>query len=302
MFEIRLPATSANLGPGFDSLGLALQLYNTFYFKQIEDDIKIRLLDESGNTINLSPEDNLVYQTMKGLFTDYGKPCTGFELTGKIGIPIGRGLGSSATAIIAGLVAANRYLGNPLTEESLIKKAIAIEGHPDNIVSAFYGGFNINVLTDKGVISKKIKLDETMQIVLVIPDFQLSTRELRQILPEKVSYRDAVFNHSRTALLTACFYEHNLDLLSTAMEDRLHQDYRAPLIPGFQEIINRAYQTGAKGIALSGAGPTIIAICRKKAEVIGQVMVDVFKSHQIDSRYLITVPDNRGIMIIDKEE
>jgi homoserine kinase len=302
MLEIRLPATSANLGPGFDSLGLALQLYNTFYFKQIEDEIRIRLLDESGNTINLSPEDNLVYQTMKGLFTDYGKPCTGFELTGKIGIPIGRGLGSSATAIIAGLVAANRYLGNPLTEESLIKKAIAIEGHPDNIVSAFYGGFNINVLTDKGVISKKIKLDETMQIVLVIPDFQLSTRELRQILPEKVSYRDAVFNHSRTALLIACFYEHNLDLLSTAMEDRLHQDYRAPLIPGFQEIINQAYQTGAKGVALSGAGPTMIAFCHKKAAEIGQVMVDVFKSHQIDSRYLITLPDNRGIKIIDKEE
>lgn len=300
MFSIRVPATSANLGPGFDSLGIALKLYNSFYFKRINLGIRIELEDEKGNKIQLPLEENLVFKAMKRLFSLLQEPFDGIEIVEKIAFPFACGLGSSATAIVAGFVGANKLLGSPLSEKAILKLATKMEGHPDNIIPAYKGGFTINVMDGEELIFKKLTLNEELKIVLVVPEFRLATKKVRQVLPGKVSYHDAVFNLSRTALLTACLYDNDWEKFSTAMEDRLHQDYRAALIPGFKDIIKGAYKAGALGVALSGAGPAIIAFCQDKAAKIGQVMVDVFSEHNIDSRYIITAPDNKGTMITEE--
>lgn len=300
MFSVRVPATSANLGPGFDSLGIALKLYNTFRFKKIEKGVKIRIKEvETGNSIELPLHDNLVYVAMKHLFSVCNKPLDGIEVVEEISIPMARGLGSSATAIIAGLVGANRLLENPFKQSEILKIAIEIEKHPDNVVPALMGGFVISVTSEKEHFYKKIEVDENLQVILVTPSFQLQTEALRQVLPKQVDYQDAIFNHSRTALLAASLYDADWDLLSVAMQDRLHQDYRSALIPGFKYVLEKGYQAGAIGVALSGAGPTVLAFSRKNSKEIGEVMVSGFAKHNIHSKYIVTCPDNKGLQWIE---
>ncbi len=294
MYKFRIPATSANLGPGFDCLGIALKLYNYYTFSKIDRGIKFDFKESiSGKQIKLSHDKNLTYKVIKNTFDiDFG-----IEVRAKISIPIARGLGSSAAAIIAGLVGINLMMGQPLTKKEMLNKAIEIEGHPDNITPAFQGGYNINMITDESWVNKKINIDTDLKIILVIPEFEISTKKLREVLPEKISYEDAIYNHSRTALLTSCFYEGNWDYLYTAMKDRLHQDYRAKFIPGFHKIIKSAYNEGAKGVALSGSGPTLIAFANKNCDKIGKKMVNIFNEHGIKSNYIITEPDNKGTKI-----
>lgn len=303
MFEIKVPATSANLGPGFDSLGIALKLYNTFYLNKTKNGINIKIIDKGTNEIiKLSKEKNLVYQAVKKVFNLLQEPLNGIEIIEKIEIPFARGLGSSATAILGGLVGANNLLGNPIEEEDLIKMAIEMEGHPDNLLPAYYGGFVINVLSNDKLIHKKISINKRLKIIMVIPEFELDTVELRKVLPEKIKFEDAVFNHSRTALLAASLYDDDWDKLTIAMKDRLHQDYRAKLIPGFNDVLKAALDGGAFGTALSGAGPSILAFSLKNEDLIGNEMVRVFKENNINSRYIVTEPDNNGIIINRKEE
>ncbi len=292
MVRLKVPATSANLGPGFDCLGIALKLYNNYIFKKIEKGVKFNLKNSvTGEKINISLEDNLTYKAIKNTF----QLNFGIEIKGEISVPVARGLGSSATAIIAGIAGANMIMGQPLTNKEILNKAIEIEGHPDNIVPAFKGGFNINLMTNDGLINKKISIDNNIKIVLVIPEFKISTSELREVLPKQVDYNDAIYNHSRTALLTSCFYEKDWDNLARAMEDKLHQDYRAKYIPGFHELIETAYLKGARGVALSGSGPTIIAFADNNYDKIGKAMVNIFKKHDINSKYIVTETDNEGL-------
>ncbi len=296
MLKIKVPATLANLGPGFDTLGIALQEYNYFYFNMSDSGFKIEIKDrDTGAPLQLPLVKNLVYQGMKRVFSICDQQIKGIELIEEVGIPFARGMGSSASAILAGLTGANSLLGNPLTEDALLKLAVEIEGHPDNIVPAFKGGFVINVMAGDELIYKRREVSQGIKIVLVIPEFQLETGELRKVLPEKVDHKDAVFNHSRTALLTAILYDNDWDKLSIAMEDRLHQDYRAELIPGFKKVVMRAYNMGALGVALSGAGPTVLAFARNNERKIGRKMVDTFAEEGINSRYLVTGVDNKGI-------
>ncbi len=295
MIKLKVPATSANLGPGFDCLGIALKIYNYYTFKKIKDkEIKFNFINNiTGEEIKLEKKNNLTYRAIKDNF-DLN---FGIEIQGKISIPIARGLGSSAAAIIAGIVGTNFLTGHQLSENNILERAINIEGHPDNIAPAYWGGFNINLMTDNGLINKRFNIEQGIKIILIIPAFKISTNKLRGVLPGKVSFSDAVYNHSRTALLTACFYEGDWDNLSTAMEDRLHQDYRAKFIPGFYEIIKTSYLNGALGVALSGSGPTILIFANSDCHKIGKAIVKVFKTYNIESDYLITEPDNEGIKI-----
>ncbi len=298
MLRIRIPATSANLGPGFDSLGIALKIYNDFYFKKIDRGIKVRVIDKNtGQELNIPREKNLTLTAMERLFSRTDTEFDGIEIIEEVTIPLERGLGSSATAVVAGLVGANKILDEPLTEGDILELAIAIEGHPDNVIPAFKGGLIISVMTDKGLMFKKIKVAQNLKIVMIIPEFSLDTKELRKILPGSVDLKDSIFNHSRTALLMSCFYENDWDNLIYAMEDSLHQNHRAKLIPGFKEIVQAGYKAGALGVALSGAGPSILAFFTIDGKEIGQTMVEKFQDFEIKSRYLITGPDNDGLIV-----
>ena len=177
------------------------------------------------------------------------------KITEKSKVPLARGMGSSATAIVATLYGLNKIYDQPLKEKQLIDIAVSLEGHSDNVVPAYIGGFVINTLNNKDLNYKKISvIDSNLKLVMVIPNFELQTSELRSVLPDKIDYQDAIFNQSRTALLTSIFASKDWNQLKVAMEDRLHQDYRAKLIPGFNSVIESGYKAGALGVALSGAG------------------------------------------------
>ncbi|MFP4661981.1 MAG: homoserine kinase [Halanaerobiales bacterium] len=298
MFEIRVPATSANLGPGFDCLGFALKLYNSFKIERIESGINTSIIEQpSGRELALSLEENLFYHAIKKIYDMTGNKLNGIKLTETVNIPFARGLGSSATAVVAGLYAGNRLLNHPFNDDQIIDLAVEMEGHPDNVLPAIRGGFVINVMTESGLVYKKIEIDNNIKLVVVIPDFKLKTEDVRKILPLDVPYSDAVFNLSRTALLVSCFQENDFSQLKVAMEDKLHQDYRSELIPGFHQVIEKAYSHGALGVALSGAGPSMLAISEKNEKEIGQAMVNVFLNHNINSEFIVINPDNKGCII-----
>lgn len=299
MVEIRVPATSANIGSGFDCLGFALQLYNIFRVERVEKGLENIVLDQiSGKNFELSLEDNLYYQAISKVYDIIGKKMDCLRLTEEVNIPFARGLGSSASAVVAGLIAGNYLTGNQFSEEEIIKLAVEIEGHPDNVLPALKGGFIINVISEERIIHKKLELDNEFQFVIIIPDFKLKTDEVRRVLPDKISFDDAIFNLSRASLLTACLHDKDFDKLKIAMEDRLHQDYRAKLIPGFHQVVDAAYQKGALGVSLSGSGPSILAIVNTNATDIGETMAKVFEKNGISSTFIVKCADNEGCKII----
>ena len=226
--KVSVPATSANIGSGFDALGLAVTLYNTVTFEESE------VLDISSADGTRIPrgESNLVYRSAKGLFEKVGKQIPPLKITQTNPIPMARGLGSSSACIIAGLLGANRMLGDVLNTQELLTLATSIEGHPDNVAPALLGGLTSSVFEDGKVYSVKRNVDETLCFAAIVPDYKLLTEAARAALPKEVSHKDAVYNLSRAALVPAAFCEGRHDLLAIATEDKLHQPYRMPLMPG----------------------------------------------------------------------
>lgn len=295
--KVKVPGTSANLGPGFDCLGMAVEIHNELSFKETDEGVDISV-ESRNDEYNASKDEDLVYQSAKYLFNHLNKEINGLKIREKLEIPIARGLGSSAAAILGGLFGANEILNKPFSESELLRMAIDIEGHPDNVVPALKGGFNVVIDQDDSLSYKKIETGNDIEIILVVPDFQLDTEDLRKVLPEKVDFSDAVFNHSRTALLMASLYDNDWGMLSLAMQDRLHQDYRSELIPGFDDVVEAALNEEALGVALSGSGPTILAFSHDNSSSIGEAMVEKFSDHGVASDYLITSPNNEGLEII----
>ncbi|MEG0570579.1 MAG: homoserine kinase [Oscillospiraceae bacterium] len=276
MIDVKIPATSANLGAGFDSLGLCLNLYNYISLEQ-SDTIDITSEDDF-----LIPKDktNLVYQSVKRLYDICGKTLYGLKLVQKSNIPLTRGLGSSSACIVGGLIGANEMLGNPFLVDDLVNIASSIEGHPDNTTPALIGGIVTSVLENDKVFWVKQKVENSLRFVAVIPDFQLKTEEMRECLPKRIDHTDARFNLSRAALFSASLLQGKYENLKIAVEDKLHQPYRLPLIKNADDVFNTAYQNGAYAVFLSGAGPTMISIIneyntdfilkmRKKLNLIG---------------------------------
>jgi len=257
--KVSVPATSANIGSGFDALGLAVTLYNTVTFEESE------VLDISSADGTRIPrgESNLVYRSAKGLFEKVGKQIPPLKITQTNPIPMARGLGSSSACIIAGLLGANRMLGDVLNTQELLTLATSIEGHPDNVAPALLGGLTSSVFEDGKVYSVKRNVDETLCFAAIVPDYKLLTEAARAALPKEVSHKDAVYNLSRAALVPAAFCEGRHDLLAIATEDKLHQPYRMPLMPGSKEVFDMARLCGAKAVYVSGAGSTVMAVAEK---------------------------------------
>lgn len=300
MYRAQIPATTANLGPGFDVLGMALDFHNLIEVEQIESGLEIEVEGLGEGELPVD-EDNLAYQAMDFLFTraDYTPPGLRIKLINRV--PLARGLGSSATVIVGGLAIANHLAGQPYSKAELLNFATELEGHPDNVAPALLGGVVISVLPEEGGVVYKELGSPQLSTVVGIPDFMLSTTEAREVLPAQVAFSDAIFNSSRIALLVAALMTEDYQLLSLCFEDRLHQSYRQDLVPGLEEVIKETKEAGALAVALSGAGPSIVALTLEKEELVGQRMVQTFAKHGIAADYKITQPAVEGVLVEEIE-
>lgn len=262
MIKIRIPATSANLGAGFDALGLALSFYN---YVEMEESDRVEISSADDIAVP-TDESNLIYVSAKDLFEVCGKKLEGLKLRQTNNIPMARGLGSSSACIVEGLVGANTLLGNPLTTDDLVDLAAQIEGHPDNTAPALLGGIVTAVFDGRKVHWVKQEVFTKLKFAALIPDFELKTEKARACLPKEVSHKDAVYNLSRAALFSASLLTGKFENLRTAVHDKLHQPYRMELIPNCREVFDIAYTHGAYGVFISGAGPTIMAIADESNE------------------------------------
>ncbi|WP_024621416.1 homoserine kinase [Metaclostridioides mangenotii] len=257
MIEIIVPATTANVGPGFDCLGIALNLYNKFYFEEIDKGLIIE-----GCDYKYKNENNLVYSSMKYFF-DNVKPAkvpNGVKIIIEDNIPICRGLGSSATCIVAGVMAADALSGSNLSKDELLKIACEIEGHPDNVAPAIFGNMMVCISDGDELHYDVVIVPQELKFCAFIPEFKLSTEQARNVLPTEVSHVDAVFNVGRVSMLISALLNKNFELLKIACQDKLHQKYRGTLIKGYDSIIDYANDIGALGVFISGSGSTIMSL------------------------------------------
>jgi homoserine kinase len=261
--RISVPATTANLGPGFDCLGMALDFPSEF--ELYEGDLGPWQIEYEGGAPEPAPSldgRNYVARCVERIFQLAGKPRpNSLGLRMKLGAPLARGLGSSATAIVGGMLAAQEFLGNPLERARLLAQMVAMEGHPDNVVPCFQGGASSSLLLEGTVRYVHVVPAAHLRCVVFIPGYALSTEEARRAIPKTIPHKDATFNMARVPLILEGIRTGDLDLLGAVVEDRLHEPYRRPLVHGFDEIRDSALQSGAAAVILSGAGPTQLAFC-----------------------------------------
>lgn len=300
MVRVRVPATTANLGPGFDTLGMAVKLYTEVSMEETPEGLEIKVTGEGADLLSTG-EDNLVYTSAMAFFRQEGYPVKGLRIRIDNGIPLSRGLGSSASAIVGGLLAARKVSGSSLSDEGLLLLASSIEGHPDNVAPALHGGLILSRMKADSVLFRKIPVEGDIVTVVAIPDFELSTRAARQVLPEAVPKADAIFNIGNVALLICAFMTKDYGLLGDAMEDRLHEPYRTPLVPGLDEVKRRAREAGAFSSALSGAGPTVIAFTdMAHSEAVKKAMGEGFRSAGIHAEVRVLSIENEGSVTLEE--
>lgn len=268
--SVQVPASSANLGPGFDSLGLALELYNVLSLA-IADDLRIDIVGEGADRLPRN-ENNLVWSAIKTFYGSIGKAAPKLHLSLQNRIPLARGLGSSAAAVVGGLFGANALAGNPLSLSDLLRLAYDIEGHPDNVAAAIFGGLTIAVTDGENAFCVKCPVPEGLKAVLFIPDQAMSTRSARRILPRFFSRVDAVYNISRASALVAALATNQLQYLEECTRDRWHQPYREKIFPAMPRLFAAAKQAGALGAFLSGAGSTVCALCTANEKAVAEAM------------------------------
>ena len=288
MIHIQIPATSANMGPGFDSIGVAVQLYNHIWVEEQKSGLTIEVKRKQEIAIP-TDETNLIYQTMRFFYEKKGLTMPGVHLIQEDEIPMVRGLGSSAACIVGGLLAANELAGRPCDREELAQMAASLEGHPDNSNPALFGGMVVGAQTEEIMRYVRLELPEDLIFAVMVPDFPVSTSASRSVLPESYTRQDVVFNASRTALLVASVLAGKYENFDMAMQDRIHQPYRAKLIDGMEEIFEHAKAFGAVATYLSGAGSTLMAMVTKdKADAFQREM----------SAYLSTLAHNWQLQLL----
>ena len=291
MIHIQIPATSANMGPGFDSIGLAVQLYNHIWVEEQESGLTIEVKRKQEIEIP-TDETNLIYQTMQFFYEKKGLKMPGVHLIQEDEIPMVRGLGSSAACIVGGLLAANELAGRPCDREELAQMAASLEGHPDNSNPALFGGMVVGAQTEEKMGYVRLELPEDLIFAVMVPDFPVSTSASRSVLPESYTRKDVVFNASRAALLVASVMTGKYENFDMAMQDRIHQPYRAKLIDGMEDIFEHAKAFGAVATYLSGAGSTLMAmVTRDKAEGFQKEM----------SAYLGTLAHNWKLQLLQAD-
>ncbi|MCP5094420.1 MAG: homoserine kinase [Chloroflexi bacterium] len=293
---VTIPATTANLGPGFDCLGMALSLYNHVTFTAVSTPTHhITVTGVDADKV-ATDQTNLVAKSAEILFERVGKRPSGYTIHQQNNIPVGSGLGSSSTAILAGIFGANALIGNPHTRAQLLDIATELEGHPDNVAPAVYGGLVLGVQHQNQLHIEQFNTPP-IQVAIILPDFHLLTSAARAALPSKISFNDAIHNIGRIGLLIRALETAAYDKLAIAMQDKLHQPYRIPLIPGMEAAFTAAYQAGAKGVAISGAGPSIIVFAPKNLQTIANAAAAAFAQAGLKNRTWILTIDTKGCQV-----
>jgi homoserine kinase len=293
--QVKVPASTANLGPGFDTIGMAFELYTTIRVS-LSDSPRVILHGEELQELPADPR-NLVYKMAEYIFEKANLKMPHLCIEMKSDIPLTRGLGSSAAAIVGGLSAANHLAGEPFTRDDLFTMAAKLEGHPDNVGASMFGGIVVAVMEEEGARYIKICPQSDLKAMAVIPDFQLSTEKARGVLPSNYTRSDAVYSLGHSSLLVGALASGRYDMLQYAMKDRIHQPYRTALVPGMSTILSDAHLYGALGTALSGAGPTIISLLTGEAEQLEQFFKKTLLEQGIKSTTLHLAPDMNGVQI-----
>ena len=296
--SVKVSASTANLGPGFDCLAMALQLWNKIEVS-LADRPSMSIRGIGSDTLR-KDQSNLIYKTMETLRTRLAIKDVYFNIKCTNSIPLGKGLGSSSAAIVGGLVSANQLFGSPYSTNQLLQIASEIEGHPDNVAAALLGGCQIVTKQHDQLITSPVPIPSKLTCVLFVPETALSTNFSRGKLPKKVSMEDAVFNLGRVALLVNSFNQSHLDQIETATEDRLHQPIRSELFPAFKYITEAAKKAGALGALLSGGGPTVLAFTTDREMTIGYEMADAAKVLGVSGEIIMLKPDVKGPKISAK--
>ncbi len=305
----QIPATIANLGCGFDCLGLALPIYNIITIEEVlpGSGIEINIIDEHNqDNVENIPRDknNIVYKAIELLYNYIGQSPNELKISIKTGIPVARGLGSSASVIVGGLIAANELLGHPADEAVLLSIATEIEGHPDNIAPAILGGVVLSDWEEDGsVVSKKLPWPEDWLVTICIPDYELSTGISRSVLPKEVPMKDAVYNLRHSAMFIQAVHTRDEELLKLSLKDRLHQPYRTKLVPGMNQIMeNLKHTEGVLGCVLAGAGPSIAVIQDgKNTDTIKEIVSSAWNNINVNAQiYTLPVTDEGAKIILQQ--
>ena len=294
---VQVPASTANLGPGFDAIGLTIDLWNQASFKLIDEGYVVQANGESADEVP-KDETNFILESFFQLYRHLDEPLPrGVSVRCINRIPLASGMGSSTAAMLTGLLAANAMLGAPLDKFDLLDLATTIEGHPDNIAPALFGGLTIGTIKDDQKVMMHQYLIPVMPILIVLPDVVLLTEDARALLPDMVPRKDAIFNHSRTPFLIEALRSGNLSLLAEATRDRLHQPYRFPKIPGARRALEVARETGALAATLSGAGPGLFVIPGQERRDIAAAMLQAFEESGVNARAFHLASSNHGASV-----
>lgn len=305
--SVKVPATTANIGPGFDSFGMAIPIYNIVTIEEtVLGGVEIELIckEDEIQELHLPANDtNIIYGAIEQLYACVGQAPSAIKVTIDTSIPIAKGLGSSASVIVGALLAANELLGRPADLDALLSIANEVEGHPDNITPAFLGGFCISSLEEDGSI-KYCKLDwpEDWKLTLCVPDFELSTSISRSVLPAQISREDAVFNVRRSAMLIHAIHTKDAELMKLAMQDKLHQPYRIRFVPGLEDVMEELKSfDNVLGVALSGAGPSILVVSSgNNLDKIREVIKTTWAKYSVKAEISTFDIDTNGAEILSK--
>lgn len=286
--SVRVPATSANLGPGFDCLGLALDLWGTITLSRAS----------SASGID-DPMASMAITAARRVFDKIGQKPGDLAATYSGDIPIARGLGASAVARVGGLVAANELSGNRLDRDELLVLGTELEGHADNVAPAIFGGLQVSVVEGDRVLHTAAPLPMGLQAVLFVPEFRIATKDARRVVPESLSRVDVVYNTGRAALLVAAMARGRFDLLNAATQDRMHQPARSALFPAMTAIFEAAREAGAHAAYLSGSGSTLCAFATANPQGIADAMLEAAHSREIAGTAIITKPTETGAEVVE---
>ena len=311
--SVKVPATAANLGPGFDSLGMALPIYNTITIEETVlpgTGIEINVINDNAIADDLMlehipmDESSIIYKAVELLYNSIGQTPSELKINVQSQIPIAKGLGSSASVIVGGLLAANELLGRPADEVALLSIATEVEGHPDNVTPAIVGGLVLTSQEDDGsIVYTKLDWPEEWSITVCVPDYELSTEISRSVLPKEVPMKDAVFNAKRLAMFVQAVNKKDSELMKLALQDKLHQPYRMKLVPGLDKIMdNLKHEENVLGCVLSGAGPSIIVISRKNnLDKIKSIVKNTWEELNVKANIMTLPIEKDGAQIINNE-
>jgi homoserine kinase len=294
------PATTANLGPGFDCLGMSLDLWNRVDVLPAEggDESLVEVIGEGENELATDSR-NLVYQAMEFLFREADETIPPVHLICHNQVPLSRGLGSSAAAIAGGLVAANALSCHTFSPNELLEMAATIEGHPDNVAAAILGGLRLVISDQNQLYTVPLGVPPEVHAVILVPEFRIATEDARRVLPETVSVTDAVYNMGRIALLVAGMTTNHPEYLSVATQDQLHQPYRQIIFPAMKVIFKAARDAGALGVFLSGSGSTILALTRGREMTVAYEMAEAARQTELEYKVEVTKPTLLGAHLVN---